>query len=127
MKKYFLVLFGMFVFSGIVLAEGLKEITEREAESGKNWEDDRLFTGVMVKNGDTVLRSGTEVAVDMATLQQSGNISPEGLALLRRDVTMISSGNGDVVYSETHSTGASETTVTQQSNVDSGITLSKRK
>ncbi len=132
MKRCFLTLvLGVFIFVGTAAAEELKEpykevLSQKMGQSEDPTDDDDLFSGITIKDGNSTIKSGTVLAMDPAALHGTGKIPREVLPYLSRSVVYASSGSGGVSTSETHTSNWQTTAVTNEANVVSGVTVSRR-
>lgn len=101
--------------------------TELDSENPAENEDpydNPTFTGTYFTNGTTTIKQGTEIA-DYEALRLGG-VSADALPLLTRHVVS-SSGNGSVYSSTSYSSSMRQTESESDTDVQQGLTISKRK
>ncbi len=116
---------------GLSCAEEKEECEEScQKKSAVEEDDDVLFTGIKVRQGNTTLMHGERIAAPLSAFE-GGDLKPEDLAPFKKQIISSSGGTGSVAYSETSSKGSwfsgSRTEVNQNTNVQPGVTISRRK
>ena len=91
-------------------------------------DDDVLFTGTKIQNGNTTIMQGQKIGADPSAF---GNLRPEDLALFEKNVATSTNGSGSVSQSESTSQSGllfgSREEKNQETTLQPGVTVSSRK
>ncbi len=91
------------LLSGYAAEHVLADVsTTEETEKQKQDEEDALFTGIKIKNGDTTIIQGEQIAAD-PSIFHTGKWTPEQLAQFNKHVVS-SNVPGSISYSESSTT-----------------------
>lgn len=80
------------------LCQDSKMKCEIDCKEKKEEDDDTVFTGIKLQNGNTLLMQGERIAAGPAAF--SGKLRPEDLAYFEKEVVYAEGAGGTISYSE---------------------------